>query len=86
METLATSTKTVSVPLGPRTSDAHEDQVEGVGSQSAWQRSSIPGVAWFCSQGGGLWVGKMRLGIIVYMAGSVPAVVRPLVALGYRKL
>lgn len=52
--------------------------VEGVGGQRDWQRSSIPDVAWFCSLGGGLWVGKMRLGIIVvYVASSVPAVTDP---------
>lgn len=52
--------------------------VEGAGGQKDWQRSSIPDVAWFCSLGGGLWVGKMRLGIIVvYVASSVPAVTDP---------
>jgi hypothetical protein len=33
METLATSTKTVSLTLGPRTSDTCEDEREGVESQ-----------------------------------------------------
>lgn len=51
METLATSTKTVSLPLGPGTSDSPEDEVKNVGSQRGWQRPSIPYCGRFCSRG-----------------------------------
>lgn len=51
METLATSTKTVSLPLGPGTSDSPEDEVRNVGSLRGWQRPSIPDCGKLCARG-----------------------------------
>lgn len=51
METLATSTKTVSLPLGPGTSDSPEDEVRNVGSQRGWQRPSVPDCGRLCARG-----------------------------------
>lgn len=83
METLATSTKTVSLALGPSTSDTMRLSEE-YGKPEGLEETCIPDAGPLCSQRGGLQERKMRLGIIaVYLGGSVPGVRRPLAALGW---